>query len=478
MQKMTTDKSWAEEEFRSVDLGDKRLDRRLIRVVRRLADAPQHGIPAAMDGWKETQAAYRLFQNEKVTFEGILEPHAESTLRRVAKESVVFVLQDTTELDFTSKRKKNGDVGPLNFENRVGFYLHPSLVVTREGLHLGTVDARLWSRDPADFGINVDRKKRPFEEKESVRWRDGYRVSRGVAEACPKTTVINVADRESDIYEYLVEATEDPTENSRFVVRAASNRSLTEADETSNDGTHEKLRERMQEQPVLHEVSIDVPKRGNRKARTAVLEIRSGSVELNPPWRRDGRLPKVKVNVVWAREKDAPPGETEPIDWMLLTDLPVSTPEEADSVLACYAARWQIEVFFRVLKTGCEVEELEFRSLSTLGPCLMVQMIVAWRVLNLMMLGRECPDLPCDALLTEAEWKAAWQIHKKERPPKVPPRLGEMMRIIASLGGHLGRKCDGPPGPKPLWIGLRRIADFALAWLAFAPENQQLPPQT
>lgn len=101
----------------------------------------------------------------------------------------------------------------------------------------------------------------------------------------------------------------------------------------------------------------------------------------------------------------------------------------------------------------------------------MVNIVVAWRVLNLMMLGRQCPDLPCDILLTEAEWKAAWQIRKKKRPPKTPPRLGDMLEIIASLGGHLGRKCDGPPGPKSIWIGLHRTADFALAWNAFGSNN-------
>lgn len=244
-------------------------------------------------------------------------------MRRAAKESTVLVLQDTTELDFTSKRKKNRDAGPLNYEDRVGFYLHPSMVVTPEGLHLGTVDAKLWSRDEADFGKQVDRKKRPFEEKESARWRDGYRVSCDVAKACPNTTVVNVADRESDIYEYLVEAVGDPTENSHFIVRAAANRSLTEKDEAATACTYVKMRDRLEASMVLCEISIKVPHRGNRKAREATLEIRSGTVELKPPHRCDGRLPKLKVNVVWAREKDAPP-------------------DEAQKVLSYYAMRWQI----------------------------------------------------------------------------------------------------------------------------------------
>ena len=467
---MCSVKDWAKDEFRSIDLRDKRLNRRLILTVSGMADAPRHSIPAAMDAWKEVQGAYRLFANKKVTRERILEAHTESTLRRVAKESVVLILQDTTELDLTEKRHKNRNVGPLNYPNRVGFLLHPCVAVTPEGINLGIVDAHLWSRDPEKFGIGAERKERDFEDKESVRWRDGYRVSRGVAEACPKTTVINVGDRESDIYEYFVEADNDPPENSRYVVRLARNRCLTERDPEAGDHVYVKIRDKMESQPVLEEVTVGIPKRGKRAAREAVLEIRAGQVELKPPHRRGRRLPRLKLNIVWAREKNPPRGEDEPIDWMLSTDLPTSTLDEVHYALECYTRRWQIEVFFRVLKSGCQVEELEFHSIDTFGPCLIVYMIVAWRILNLMMLGRECPDLPCDVVLTESEWKAAWQIKRKEPPPQSPPRLGDMTKIIASLGGHLGRKCDGLPGPKSIWIGMQRTADFAIAWDAFGPE--------
>ena len=123
-----------------------------------------------------------------------------------------------------------------------------------------------------------------------------------------------------------------------------------------------------------------------------------------------------------------------------------------------------------MLKSGCKVEELEFHTVENFAPCLMLFMVVSWRVLNLMMLGRECPDLPCEVILTRAEWRAAWQISKREPPPDEVPSLGEMVKIIASFGGHLGRKCDGRPGPKSLWVGLQRVTDFALAWTAFGPE--------
>jgi len=191
---MNGESDWAMEEFQDVKFGDKRLDRRLVRVVSSLSNMPKQSIPAATEGWAETQGAYRMFDNEKVTLERILESHAERTMRRV------------------------------------GFLLHPSIVVTPDGLHLGTVDVNIWARDEK-LGKSEDRKRRDFEEKESRRWRDGYGVSRDVAEACPDTTVINVGDRESDICEYLAEATDQRPENSRFVVRASQDRCLTELDE-------------------------------------------------------------------------------------------------------------------------------------------------------------------------------------------------------------------------------------------------------
>jgi len=467
---MSNAENWASDEFQTVEVGDKRRKRRLIKVAGRLASTPRESIPTAMEGWNETQAAYRLFNSEHVTLEKILDAHAEQTQRRIAKHPLVLVLQDTTELDLTTKRHKNKDVGPLNYKNRQGFLLHPSIVVTPEGLQLGTIQVKTWARDGESLGrSNPERKKIPFEEKESVRWRDGYEASRAMAEGCPGTMVVNVADRESDIFEYLVEATNDRPENARFVIRATQNRATTEPDVEAGGRCFVKLRDRMEATNPCGEAMINVPKRDKREARTTTLEIRTTTLELKPPLARQSTLRPVTVGVVWAKEKDPPEGEAEPIEWLLFTDLPADGLDAALLVLEYYAARWQIEVFFRVLKSGCKVEELEFHSFETFGPCLMVYMVVSWRVLNLMMLGRECPDLPCDSVLTQAEWQSAWQIIRHEPPPRECPSLGEMILIIASFGGHLGRKCDGPPGPKSLWIGLQRVTDFALAWTAFGP---------
>ncbi len=457
---------WTEHEFRTLDLGDKRLDRRLTKVIGDLAARPLESIPTASEGWAETQGAYRLFRNEKVTADKVLCPHTEETLRRMANTPVALVLQDTTELDYSAKQGKLKDAGPINRETHVGMLLHPQIVVTPEGIHLGILDAEMWTRDAETLGQHRDYAKRDFEEKETRRWRDGYRIAARAAEACPKTQVISIGDREADMFELLLEAEKNSLGNMHFVIRARHNRCLDERDAAAGGAVYVKMYDRVAQQKPLGRVMIDVPRQKDRKARVAELEIRATKLEIKSPHIKN--LPNVTVWCVHAKEVDPPPG-VEPLEWYLLTDLPCTTLEEAVAALQYYAMRWQIEVFFRVLKTGCKVEQLQFERLERLQPCLAVYMIATWRILNVMMLGRHCPDLPCDILLTEAEWKSAWQVRRRTPPPESPPRLGEMITILSSLGGHLGRKCDGPPGPKSIWIGLHRTMEFALAWNAFGP---------
>jgi hypothetical protein len=175
----------------------------------------------------------------------------------------------------------------------------------------------------------------------------------------------------------------------------------------------------------------------------------------------------VAANVVLVREEDPPAGE-EPIVWLLVTNLPVATFAQATQVADYYCCRWEIEVFFRVLKSGCQIEALQFEREDRLRTCLALYLIVGWRVLYVLMLGRECPETSCEEVFTEAEWKSVYQIQTGRAAPPRAPALGEMVVLIAGLGGYLGRKHDGPPGPKALWIGIQRMRDLATAWLVFS----------
>ena len=147
----------------------------------------------------------------------------------------------------------------------------------------------------------------------------------------------------------------------------------------------------------------------------------------------------------------------------MLTNLPVTTGDQVLEKLQWYLCRWQIEIFFRILKSGCKVEKLQLECTERLRPALAMYMIVAWRVLYLTYLGRECPDLPCELVFDTKEWQAIHLVSTQTRAPEQVPSLNTILRMIAGMGGFLVRKSDGEPGPQTIWIGLQRTRDFVLA---------------
>ena len=445
--------SWAGREMAGVKLGDQRLNRRAARLLERLGAKPTVSIPAACKGWAETQAAYRFFGQERVTVQEILAPHSQCTLKRAQAYPVVLAIQDTSELDYTGKPGIVG-LGPLTYANQHGLHIHPTLMVTPERVPLGVFDAWNWARDPEEFG--ADRGQRPIEEKESIRWLEGYqRVCEAQAEL-PETRRVYVADRESDIYELFAEAETCARPRAELLIRANQDRCLT-------DG--QKLWEAAAAAPVLGEIIFSIPATKTRVAREVTQTLRATPVVLKAPQGKGKGTPAVPVTAVLARE-EAPPKGVEAVEWLLLTTCTVDTFEQACEIMSWYLARWSIELFFKILKSGCKVEELQLEHFDRLEPALAMYLIIAWRVLVLTTLGRECPDWPCDVVFETKEWQAAYTVAKKAPPPKTPPSLEQMVRIVAGFGGFLNRKRDGFPGSKTLWIGLQRVQDFALALAA------------
>ncbi len=464
---------WIENELAGINLGDKRLNRRCARVLERLAADPQASVNAACHGWAETHAAYEFFKNKKVDEQKVLAPHRQATLQRMKSHPVVLVAQDTTELEYTRKCRTVQGAGPLNDESRRGFLDHVHVAFTPQRLCLGVVGMDLWARDDETFRQGKERKYEPIEEKESFRWLKGYRLACELAEDLPQTQIISIADREADIYECFLEAQQPgPPRRADWIIRARENRNLPQRDLEAGPFCYRKLFDAMARSPVLGKRTLQVAKTPKRKARKASVTIRAQRIRLKAPYRPDDRLPEVEVNVVLVREENPPPGE-EPIEWLLLTSLPIGTFKKALRVIDYYACRWQIEVFFRVFKTGCKIEESQLEKAERLRPCLALYKIVAWRVLYVTMLGRESPDLPCDILFTDEEWKSAWTICTDKPVPKRAPALKEFLPMLAQLGGYNARKHDLPPGPKALWIAIRRMDDFALAWQTFGPERQK-----
>jgi hypothetical protein len=477
--------------------GNVKLKKRFQKVLNAMSQKPSLKFPAGCNGAAEVKAAYRFVDNEFVTFATVLEPHQDSTLERIRDQPVVLIPQDTTELDLTRPNEVMTGAGPLNDTTRVGFYDHISLALTPERLALGVVDAKVWARTA--LGLQKDatqkraeRRAKPIEEKESFRWVEGYRAACGVAQAAPGTLVVSLADSEGDVYEYLLEAQAAPgVTKAAFLIRACQNRALVdsqaaaavaEIDSQAAAAAAElrHLRQRVASTPVLAQRTLEIRKRDAsatedrkrkqaREARTAVVDIRAARVTLRGPERPGGKLPDLEVNAVLVLERDPPPG-VEPVEWLLLTDLPIADVADVLRVVDYYMCRWQIEIYNRVLKSGCKVEESQLETAERFEPYLALCMIVAWRVMYVMMLGRECPDLPCDIALDEDEWQAVYATVTRKPPPPEPPTIQTMVRLIASLGGWLGRKCDGEPGPKAMWVGMQRMTDLALGWRARAEQ--------
>jgi len=439
-------------ELGAIDLGDRRLNRRARRLLEQLGDKPTVSIPAACGGWGETRAAYRLFDHPAVSAERVLAPHLACTEERLRAHPRVLCIQDTTELDYTTKKDSIAGLGPLNYETRWGLYLHPTLALTPERVPLGLLDLHSWTREPGSLGEEKD-PNRPLEAKESVRWVDGFARVSALAEQLTDTRLTDIADRDGDLYDLFVEAP-CPERGADWLVR------VQHSDRLLTDGR--KLRAALDAAPVLTEITFERPASNGRKARTVHQQIKAVRVTLKPPARPDRTLAEVTVTALLATEPH-PPAFEAPLDWLLLTNLSVETPEQAIEKLSWYLCRWQIEVYFKVLKSGCRVEQLQLEARERLEPALAFYMIIAWRVLYLTMLGRDCPEMPCDAVFADKEWQAVYLVTQRKPPPAAPPSLDTMVRMVATLGGFLNRKSDGFPGPKTLWIGLQRIPDFVLA---------------
>lgn len=429
---------WAAEELSRIDLGDRRLNERSVKLLRRLSAKPSASIPAACRGWAETVAAYRFLAQDDLEWRDILQPHVECSLVRMRNQPVVLCLQDTTELDFNGRGTEG--LGPLSYEAQRGMYLHPTYAVTPERVPLGVLDAWMWAREAKD-----ERGERPG-ILESLRWIEGYeRIAERAAEL-PDTRLVYVADREADILALMqrAHALGNPAD---WLIRSRHNRKLSLADG--------KLWELAAGEPALGEIGFHLPPRPGRKGRNIVQQVRV--LRVNLPADGGGEF---QVTAIMAREINPPPGE-KPLEWRLLSNREATTLAEAAELVDWYRCRWEIEMFFNILKNGCQVEALQLSAMPRIELALALFMIVAWRIGYLMRLGRTCPEMDCEVVFEREEWQAAWLVARKPLPPK-PPSLNDAIRLIASFGGFLGRKGDGEPGVKSLWQGLQRVMDFAM----------------
>ncbi len=428
---------WAQLEMAGLDLGDKRLHDRVVLILNRWSQKPMASIPEASHGWGETMGTYRFLSNESVSWDKLLEPHWTQTEVRLKEHEVVLCIQDTTELDFNGQ--EIAGLGPLSYESQRGMYLHATYMVTTDREPLGVWDAWMWSREtkPAN-----DRRPGIVE---STRWIEGYERLAERAEDFPHTRFVYVADREADILALLVKA-HDLGEPVDYLIRACHDRSLE---------TGEKLWASVQVTSPIGNLSFTLRGRKGEPVRRVQQDLYVKCVTLS-----DKRGGYIETTCLIAKERHASKGN--PITWRLLTNRLVNTDEEAVELLQWYCARWEIEIFFDILKNACQIEALQLSHRDRIERALALFMVVSWRIARLMRLGRDCPDINAELLFEPVEWKMAFILLKKAIPDK-PPTLNTVIRAIARLGGFLGRKSDGEPGVKTLWKGMQCLAQSVIA---------------
>ncbi|SOE96936.1 Transposase DNA-binding [Burkholderia sp. D7] len=367
---------WASEEFGTAALGDARLTQRLVALARRLAQSPQCSFPQSLDG-AQLKAAYRFFDNPRIDTDGVLVNHIGQTLNRMQQVPVVLAPQDTTEFNLMHLPATQG-LGHGTSSNLHGFMLHSLLAVTPEGLPLGVLGMKTWIRAPEESGKSKQRRKRPIEEKESVKWLEGLEHLASLKTRCPDTHIIGICDRDGDVYDAFIAPRPAGVD---WLVRAAWSRRVAHPQAYLWDA--------VAAEPAVGETDLLVPTRnGKAPTRTAQLTVRCKALRLHPPRSRQReKLPDVDVYVIHALETRPPEG-VEPIEWMLLSSVPTLTCEDALERLAWYARRWTIESWHRVLKSGCQIEARQFGHLDRFVRATALFAVISWRIMYATLLAR------------------------------------------------------------------------------------------
>ena len=458
---------WAEEEFGTVRFYDKRLKKRLYKIAQDFYGQPQAGIPEACGSKARTMGAYRFFHNPKVTMDVVLHAHKEATLERIKQCRVVLAPQDTTTLNYSTHPMTEG-LGPVGTakDRTIGLLLHDTLAFSEEGTPLGVLDAQCWARDPQDRGKKYRRYELSIEQKESMKWLRSYRKVAELQRLCPNTVLVSIGDRESDLHDLFAEAVKDPG-GPGLLVRAEKSR--------NRKVEHQFLWDVIARKDVAGSMKIHVPRQGSRKARDTWIDVRFGEVELKAP-KRSRKLPSVRVWAVYIVEKICDEMIDSPIEWMLLSTIEVKDLGDAQKRVEWYSGRWGIEVYHRTLKSGCRIKDRQLGTADRIETCLGIDMVVAWRIYHLTMLGREAPEVPCTVFFKDVEWKAlCCYANKTPVPPPQAPSLRKAMLMVGAIGGHLGRKADGFPGTQTLWRGLQRL-DTATEMYAILTHQEYLDP--
>ena len=413
--------SWAEQEFGACELGDPRRTARLVKLVGAEAAHPGASHAQAAGGDRhQLKACYRFLNNTApaIDVESLLQTHRTQTMRRMKLPPTVLIVQDTTDLNFSSRPQCEGlgetTANQTSAKTR-GLKLHSSLAIEAEGgLPLGVV--RLHG-DALQSAKGKD-PQRPIEKKEAYRWLEAYRDANEIAAILPGTQIVSVADREGDMFELFEQRRCQPNAKAHLLVRAKWDRNLADTEQT--------LFAELAATPLAQTLEIAVPRqrahlgkpsapgRPALSARTAQVEVRYKEVTLRAPSTPALRdRPALRLWAVYLVENN-PPAEATALRWLLWTTVQVASAKQALKCIRWYCRRWRIEEWHRVMKSGCKILEHQNHDAKVLLRAIALDAVIAWRIMLLALLGRQVPGLPCDLLFNPCECKVLELLAKKK----------------------------------------------------------------
>jgi Transposase DNA-binding/Transposase DDE domain len=454
-------KEWLDQELSGCTFKDERIGKRFKTVCEQLWSGIGNPIPLACQDWANTKAAYRFFSNERVTENQILKGHLQSTKERfLATNGYVLVLQDTTEFSYERDAPEligathiipNGKdvLGKNRRITKCGILMHASLAVTTEGLPLGLAAIKFWTRKKFkgtnELKKHINPTRMPIEEKESYRWLENMKRSTTLLKDAKRC--VHIGDRENDIYEFFCLSQKLGT---HFVVRTCVDRLAGDGGHTIADEINEVKIKR------LHRLEVR-DKKGNISE--ALLEIRYKRIKVLPPIGKQKKYPELYLTVIHAEERGTPKNR-EKIIWKLMTNLPITSRKDAIEKLNWYALRWKIELFHKILKSGCKAEDSKLRTAERLTKLISIYCILSWRIFWMTMMNRCCPNASPKFALTDVEIKILDQVIHDDKSNE----LSNYLIKIARLGGYLNRASDPPPGNIVMWRGLARLVDIQLGF--------------
>jgi hypothetical protein len=435
-------KSWAERTFGGVQLHDMRRTRRAVQAATHLAENPKGSLPAQMHTWKETKALYRLLDEPEVTFAALMQPHMQQTREQANSSAVVLMVQDTTDIDLSHRRKISG-VGQIGNERGRGFFVQTVLAVRPETREvLGCMAQEPFVRIPPPEGEQRSQRRKRDERESDVWMRQVYAI--GTPE--PTSMWVHVGDRGADMFPFFQACQQTQTQ---FLVRAAQNRRVQEGEE---EITYSLTQARSW--PSQASRPFEVPARHGHKGRQTQLQLAFGQITLLPP-RHEPRASKQPLTVwvirVW--EEKAPEGE-EPLEWVLLTSVPTTTLDQAWERVEWYRHRWLVQDYHQCLKSGCRIEHRQLQSVDGLMRLLGLLSPLAVRWLQGRACAREEPERPASEVIDPLMLAV---LAKRAGQSPVTMTLGTFWTEVARLGGYLARRHDGLPGWRTIWKGWRSL---------------------